>query len=61
MLLFKKIGLEFATVKKGFEDGLLLLIDVRNPKERDKSGHLTLKVYHTMFLNISVLIVNCST
>ena len=26
--------LDFVTVKKGFEDGSLLLINVRNPKER---------------------------
>ena len=30
--------LDFVTVKKGLEDGSLLLIDVRNPKERAESG-----------------------
>ena len=50
--------LDFVTVKKGLEDGSLLLIDVRNPKERAESGHITLTVYHPMYLNISVLIVN---
>ena len=37
--------LDFVTVKKGFEDGSLLLIDVRNPKERAELGRITLTVY----------------
>ena len=50
--------LDFVTVKKGFEDGSLLLIDVRNPKERAELGRITLTVYQAIYLNISVLIVN---
>ena len=47
--------LDFVTVKKGLEDGSLLLIDVRNPKERADSGQI---IYHGMYLNISALILN---
>ena len=36
--------LDFVTVKKGLEDGSLLLIDVRNPKERAESGCITLAI-----------------
>ena len=44
--------LDFVTVKKGLEDRSLLLIDVRNPKERAESGRITLTFYHEMYLNI---------